>query len=317
MKKEDLRIVYFGNPEYAVQPLRDLVESGYSVVGVVTNPDGVMRKGKKVSQETPVKTCAKSLGIQTILQPHSLMDPGFLGDLQKLKANLQVVVAFKILPDIVWGMPKFGTINAHASLLPRFRGAAPIERAIMAGETETGVTVFQLKHDVDTGDIIDSVGIEISDTDDAGTISLKLSELSGQMIISALEELQENSKFILSKQGEEPDPKYRVAPKIHLADRIIDWDQPTVKLWNFVRALSPNYGALTKISGKTVKILKVDPEEITKPDIGRPGTIATDKKTWLKFRTRDGYLAVKVLQVEGKKVMTIKEFLNGYARNLL
>lgn len=316
MKKEDLRIVYFGNPEYAVQPLRDLVESRCSVVGVVTNPDGVMRKGKKVSQETPVKACAKSLGIQTILQPHSLTDPEFLGDLQKLKANLQVVVAFKILPDIVWGMPKFGTINAHASLLPRFRGAAPIERAIMAGETKTGVTVFQLKHDVDTGDIIDSVGIEISDTDDAGTISLKLSELSGLMILSAIEELLKNSKFTLSKQGEEPEPKYRVAPKIHLADRIIDWDQPTVKLWNFVRALSPAYGALTKISGKTVKILKIGPE-VTKTDTTRPGTIATDKKTWLKFRTRDGYLAVKVLQVEGKKVMTIKEFLNGYARNLL
>lgn len=304
-----MRIIFMGTPDFAVASLAALIKENYNVVAVVTAPDRPAGRGQKL-RESAVKEYAKSQNIP-VLQPEKLRNPEFLEELKSFKADLQVVVAFRMLPEVVWNMPEYGTINVHASLLPQYRGAAPINHAIINGEKETGVTTFLLNHQIDTGHILLNKKIEISQDDDAGTLHDKLMHLGASLLTETLEGISENK---LKPQPQEyfiKDENLKHAPKIFREDCKIHWQQETAEVYNQIRGLSPYPGAFSELEGKNIKIYKSRPalEEHTK----KPGVLWTDGKSFLKVATLDGFIEVLELQLQGKKRMETTEFLRGHS----
>jgi len=299
-----MRIVFMGTPDFAVASLAALVDAGFEIVAVVTAADKPAGRGQKVS-ESAVKKYAVEKGLK-VLQPVKLKDPEFIAELQALKADLQVVVAFRMLPEMVWNMPPKGTINLHGSLLPQYRGAAPINHAIINGETESGVTTFFLKHEIDTGDIIEARKVAIKETDTAGDLHDQLMYTGAQLLVDTVKAI-EKGEYKEQPQSEAENLKH--APKIFKDFCKIDWNQPLLNIYNLVRGLSPYPTAFTQLNDKTLKIFKAE-MEIAAPEVN-PGEFLTDGKTFLKFAAKDGFLKLTDLQYEGKKRMTVEEFLRG------
>lgn len=301
--KKTLRIVYMGTPEFAVASLKALVEGGYNVVGVITMPDKPVGRHGSVLQASPVKQYAEQKGL-TVLQPERLKDEAFLEELHALKADLQIVVAFRMLPEAVWSMPPLGTFNAHASLLPKYRGAAPINWAIIRGEHETGITTFMLKHEIDTGDIIEQVRVPILENDNAGTLHDRLMSLSASLVTDTVNRIIDGTLTTRPQM----DAEATDAPKIFRETCKIDWTRPTVEVHNFIRGLSPYPGAWTILGGKVLKIFECTGHT---GDHEIPGTLYSDGRDVLEFSTSDGVIRVNTLQMEGKKRMATADFLRG------
>jgi methionyl-tRNA formyltransferase len=294
-----------GTPEFAVPSLEILVNNGVNVVAVVTAPDKPQGRGQKVIP-SPVKASALSHNIP-VLQPPNLKAPDFLAELKAYEADLQVVVAFRMLPEVVWSMPRLGTFNLHASLLPQYRGAAPINWAIINGEKETGVTTFFLKHDIDTGSIIFQEKEAIHDNDNAGTVYARLMQRGAHVVLKTVKALESGS-YEATPQSENAALKH--APKIFKETCEINWSQTSESVRNFIRGLSPHPTAWTVLAGKTFKIYsasivahKAEPEN--------PGAFTTDNKNYLYLKTIDGWISIDELQPEGKKRMAIQDFLRG------
>ena len=299
-----MKIVFMGTPDFAVASLSALVEAGFDVVGVVTAADKPAGRGQKL-QESAVKQYAIGKGIP-VLQPLKLKDPEFINELQNLKAELQVVVAFRMLPEVVWDMPSKGTINLHASLLPQYRGAAPINHAIINGEKESGVTTFFLKHEIDTGDVISSESVSIADDETAGDLHDKLMQVGAGLLVKTVTAI---TNLDYEEQPQPDVEELKHAPKIFKEDCLIDWNKANQAVYNMIRGLSPYPTAFTKLNDKTLKVFKAEMED-KEPGIASGGFL-TDGKTFLKFATRDGFIKLLDIQYEGKKRMTIEEFLRG------
>lgn len=314
MEKKDLRIVYMGTPEFAVESLKRLVEGGYNVVGVITMPDKPMGRHGSVLQPSPVKAYALSQGLK-VLQPEKLKDEAFLEELRALQADLQIVVAFRMLPEAVWQMPRLGTFNLHASLLPQYRGAAPINWAVINGDTETGITTFFLKHEIDTGEIIDQVRVPIADTDNVGVVYDRLMMLGGDLVLKTVDAiLAGNVKTIPQEMLSSTEP-LRPAPKIFKDTCHIDWTKGVKPVYDFIRGLSPYPAAWTELcepdsSPVTMKIYESSKEFVE--HTFAPGTILTDKKTYFKVASTDGFVHLLSVQLAGKKRMNVTDFLRGY-----
>lgn len=314
MEKKDLRIVYMGTPEFAVESLKRLVEGGYQVVGVITMPDKPMGRHGSVLQPSPVKQYAVSQGLK-VLQPEKLKDEAFLEELRALKADLQIVVAFRMLPEVVWNMPRLGTFNLHASLLPQYRGAAPINWAVINGETETGITTFFLKHEIDTGEIIDQVRVPIADTDNVEVVYDKLMKLGGDLVVKTVDAILEGNIKTISQEQLARAEELRPAPKIFKETCRIDWNAGVKKVYDFVRGLSPYPAAWTELhQGEAAPMsLKIfETEKVFTPHTLKPGTVVTDKKTYFHIASTDGFLRILSLQLAGKKRMSVADFLRGY-----
>ncbi|WP_231490050.1 methionyl-tRNA formyltransferase [Pedobacter sp. Leaf170] len=299
-----MKIVFMGTPDFAVASLDALVRANFDVVAVVTAADKPAGRGQKLS-ESAVKKYAVEKNIP-VLQPEKLKNPEFLAQLKSFNADLQVVVAFRMLPEVVWAMPPKGTINLHGSLLPQYRGAAPINHAIINGEKESGVTTFFLTHEIDTGDIIQSANVAIESTDTAGDLHDKLMNVGASLLVKTVTAIAEGN------YQEQPQPQSDVlkhAPKIFKEDCKVDWNKPSLEVFNFIRGLSPYPTAFTLLNDKTLKIFKVDIEE-KEPAIAAGGFL-TDGKTFLKFATKDGFIKLQDIQYEGKKRMPIEDFLRG------
>lgn len=306
----DIRIVFMGTPEFAVASLDALVNAGCNVVGVITAPDKPAGRGMQL-QRSAVKKYAVEKGLH-ILQPEKLKNPQFLEELRSLRADLQIVVAFRMLPEAVWNMPPMGTVNVHGSLLPQYRGAAPINWAIINGEKETGVTTFKLKHEIDTGDVLLQERIPIGENETAGEVHDKMKEVGAQLLVKTVKGLADESLTEKPQQSLLESVSFTLnhAPKIFTETCKIDFSKSADEVHNLVRGLSPYPGAFTQLQGKMLKIFRSEKEESNQQLV--PGEFATDKKTYLKFTCSDGHIQVKELQLEGKKKMTTEEFLRGY-----
>ena len=293
-----------GTPEFAVPSLKSLVESNSNVVAVITVPDKPAGRGQKQTA-SPVKLYAESQGIP-VLQPEKLKNPAFLEELRSYQADLQVVVAFRMLPEVVWSMPPKGTFNLHSSLLPQYRGAAPINWAVINGETETGVTTFFIEQDIDTGKIIYQDREPIYPHDDAGSLYERLMEKGAKLVVKTVQAIEAGN---YPQEPQDEPVEIRSAPKIFRETCEIDWQKPAAQIHNFIRGLSPYPAAWTTINGLSCKIFKSNVVDF--PENDTPGQFRTDGKSYLHFRTGDGWLAVEVLQLEGKKRMEIEDFLRG------
>lgn len=315
MKKEDLRIVYMGTPEFAVESLRALVEGGYTVVGVVTMPDKPIGKHQSTLQSSPVKQYAESKGIP-VLQPEKLKEEAFLTELKALRADLQIVVAFRMLPEVVWNMPPYGTFNLHASLLPQYRGAAPINWAVINGETETGVTTFFLTHEIDTGKIILQKRIPIADTDDVGIVHDALMRTGAGLVTETVDRILSGEVNTIPQEQLFSDrSELRMAPKIFKDTCRINWNQTTKKGYDFIRGLSPYPAAWTELVSPdgNKQILKIYQTEKLPANHTFPvGTILSDNKSVVDIAVPDGYIRLLSVQLAGKKRMNVKDFLNGF-----
>lgn len=300
---ENLRIIFMGTPEFAVASLEILVQNKINVVAVITAPDKPQGRGQKIVF-SPVKECALKHNLN-VLQPTNLKAPEFVEHLRSLKADLQIVVAFRMLPEVVWNMPVVGTFNLHASLLPQYRGAAPINWAIINGEKETGVTTFFLQHDIDTGSIIFQETESISSGDTAGTLYERLMSKGAKLVLRTVQAIA--SKNYTSTPQQETSAKH--APKIFKETCEINWNQNTTSVINFVRGLSPYPSAWANISGKVFKIHKISGTSSQADK--KPGEIESDGKNSLLVKTLDGWISVDELQPEGKKKMNIQEFFRG------
>jgi len=328
MKKlEELRIVFMGTPEFAVASLDKLVMAGCNIVAVITAPDKPSGRGMDM-QQSDVKKYALQKGLY-ILQPEKLKNPEFLSVLKELKADIQIVVAFRMLPALVWDMPPMGTINLHGSLLPQYRGAAPINWAIINGEKQTGVTTFRLLHEIDTGNILLQQSFDIDPTETAGEVHDRMKIIGADLLLKTIGEL---AKGILTEQSQEPvanklatietvgiiknsssspfEISLKHAPKIFTDTCKIDWGKRVADVYNLIRGLSPYPAAFTFLDDKKMKIFKGE-KVVSKPTIVA-GEFETDKKTFLNFACADGYISIKELQIEGKKKMMIEDFLRGY-----
>jgi methionyl-tRNA formyltransferase len=316
MTKEELRIVYMGTPDFAVESLKALVEGGYNVVGVVTMPDKPIGRHGSVLQASPVKQYAIEKGLK-VLQPVKLKDEAFVEELRSLNADLQIVVAFRMLPEVVWNMPRLGTFNLHASLLPQYRGAAPINWAVINGDTETGITTFFLQHEIDTGRVIQQVKVPISDTDNVGDVHDRLMMLGGQLVVETVDNIINGTVTSVEQddmlaEGE----ALRPAPKIFHDTCRIDWKGMNMKqIYDFIRGLSPYPAAWTElVNGDKVLSVKIFEAEKIPADSSQynRGAILTDGKSEVKVAVDGGYVRVKTLQIAGKKKMQTEEFLRGY-----
>jgi methionyl-tRNA formyltransferase len=301
----DLRVIFMGTPEFAVPSLEILIQHHINVVAVITAPDKPQGRGQKITY-SPVKECALKYNIP-VLQPMNLKAPEFIEELKLYQANLQIVVAFRMLPEVVWSMPKFGTFNLHASLLPQYRGAAPINWAIINGEKETGVTTFFLKHDIDTGSIIFQEKEQIHPEDNVGTLYERLMNKGSALVLKTVQAIAAGSYPSLP-QPENINIKH--APKIFKETCEINWNQSSEQIRNFVRGLSPYPGAWCSFGDKTFKIFTVSIAE-KKEGLQKPGEFITDNKNYLNFKTMDGWIAIDELQPEGKRKMAIQEFFRG------
>lgn len=302
-----MRIIFMGTPDFAVASLRALIESGENVVAVVTAPDKPAGRGQKL-QQSAVKQYALSKDLP-VLQPEKLRDPAFLEELRSYQADLQVVVAFRMLPEVVWNMPPLGTINVHASLLPQYRGAAPINHAIINGEKESGVTTFLLQHEIDTGHILLSARVDIDEHDTAGLLHDKLMQLGAETLLKTIKGLREGTLTPIP-QEDITNSALNHAPKIFKEDCQIDWHKNSKQVYNHIRGLSPYPAAFTHLDDKILKIYEAEKQIAAHQNA--PGSYESDGKTFLRFATADGYINVLSLQIEGKKRMTIEEFLRGY-----
>lgn len=314
MDKKDLRIVYMGTPEFAVESLKRLVEGGYNIVGVITMPDKPMGRHGSVLQPSPVKQYAVSQGLK-VLQPEKLKNEEFVAELRSLNADLQIVVAFRMLPEVVWSMPRLGTFNLHASLLPQYRGAAPINWAVINGDTETGITTFFLKHEIDTGEVIDQVRVPIADTDNVEVVYERLMRLGGDLVLKTVDAILEGSVKTIPQEELAQVGELRPAPKIFKETCRIDWTIGVKRIYDFVRGLSPYPAAWTELyqEGADPIMLKIfETEKLFCEHSLAPGTIVTDCKTYFKIASSDGYVNVLSLQLAGKKRMEINDFLRGY-----
>ena len=314
MDKKDLRIVYMVTPEFAVESLKRLVEGGYNIVGVITMPDKPMGRHGSVLQPSPVKQYAVSQGLK-VLQPEKLKNEEFVAELRSLNADLQIVVAFRMLPEVVWSMPRLGTFNLHASLLPQYRGAAPINWAVINGDTETGITTFFLKHEIDTGEIIDQVRVPIADTDNVEVVYERLMRLGGDLVLKTVDAILEGSVKTIPQEELAQVGELRPAPKIFKETCRIDWTIGVKRIYDFVRGLSPYPAAWTELyqEGADPIMLKIfETEKLFCEHSLAPGTIVTDCKTYFKIASSDGYVNVLSLQLAGKKRMEINDFLRGY-----
>lgn len=295
-----------GTPDFAVASLKALLDAGFEVVGVVTAPDKPAGRGQKLV-ESAVKKAAVAAGIP-VLQPEKLRSPEFLDHLQKLNADLHVVVAFRMLPEVVWNMPPKGTVNVHGSLLPAYRGAAPINRAILNGETETGVTTFFLQQEIDTGNILFTERADIAQDTTAGELHDQLMAIGARLIVKTVRAIADNT-YTETPQIIDPSIDYPKAPKLHREDCFIRWSRPVDQVYNQIRGLSPYPAAYTTFQDKTLKIYK---GRIVNRDPGiGPGAFLSDGKKTLEFACTDGFIAVEELQLEGKKRMGVEEFLRG------
>ena len=315
MKKEDLRIVYMGTPDFAVESLRALVEGGYNVVGVITMPDKPMGRHGSVLQPSAVKQYAVSVGLP-VLQPEKLKDEAFLEELRALRADLQIVVAFRMLPEVVWNMPRLGTFNLHASLLPQYRGAAPINWAVINGDTETGITTFFLKHEIDTGEVIQQVHVPIADTDNVEVVHDKLMVLGGKLVLETVDAILNGTVKPIPQEEMAVVGELRPAPKIFKETCRIDWNQPVKKIYDFIRGLSPYPAAwselITSEEGAAVVVKIFESEKIYESHQLATGTIVTDGKKFMKVAVPDGFVSILSLQLPGKKRLKIDELLRGY-----
>ncbi|MCB0508199.1 MAG: methionyl-tRNA formyltransferase [Bacteroidetes bacterium] len=301
-----------GTPDFAVPSLDILIQQNYKVVGVITTPDKPAGRGQQL-QQSAVKKYALEKNLN-VLQPEKLKNPDFIEELKALNANLFVVVAFRMLPEIVWQMPEYGTFNLHASLLPQYRGAAPINWAVINGEKETGVTTFFLQHEIDTGNIILQEKININDNDNAGNVHDKLMHIGADAVLKTVQQIEQNNvqeqtqnNFINNLN------EIKHAPKLFKETCKIDWNQPAKKIHNLIRGLAPFPTAFTNINGKQLKIFssKISDRKNENANI-EIGNIYSDNKTFLSFRCADTYLDVLEVQLEGKKKMKIEDFLRGY-----
>ncbi|MBO7607080.1 MAG: methionyl-tRNA formyltransferase [Paludibacteraceae bacterium] len=313
MEKKDLRIVYMGTPDFAVEPLKKLVEGGYNVVGCITMPDKPAGRGHKI-QFSPVKEYAIEKGIP-LLQPEKLKDETFQADLKAWNADLQIVVAFRMLPESVWNMPRLGTFNLHASLLPQYRGAAPINWAVINGEKETGVTTFFLTHDIDTGNIILQEKIKIDESDNVGTVHDRLMTIGAELVTKTVDKILDGSvtttqQSVLYKDLSELKP----APKIFKETCKIDFNEKAQRIHNLVRGLSPYPAAWCELldrQGNATAIKVFETEILNSKTGGEPGTFTYDKKS-IDVTTGEGTIRIKTLQYPGKKRLSAEEFLRGF-----
>lgn len=314
MKKEDLRIVYMGTPEFAVESLKRLVEGDYNVVGVITMPDKPVGRHASVLQPSPVKEYAIAQGLP-VLQPERLKDETFVEQLRALKADLQIVVAFRMLPEIVWNMPRLGTFNLHASLLPQYRGAAPINWAVINGDTETGITTFFLTHEIDTGKVIQQVKVPIEETDDVEEVHDKLMHLGGNLVLETVDAILEDRVKPIPQEQMTQQNELRPAPKIFKETCRINWEQPAKKVYDFIRGLSPYPSAWTELCypdgmSAIVKIYKT--EKLLQIHSLPIGTVVSDGKTYFRAAVKDGFIDIESLQLAGKKRLSVVEFLRGF-----
>ena len=312
-----------GTPDFAVESLRALIEGGYNVVGVITMPDKPMGRHGSVLQPSPVKKYYLEQHLDekgvALLQPEKLKDETFVNQLRLLKADLQIVVAFRMLPEVVWAMPSMGTFNLHASLLPQYRGAAPINWAVINGETETGITTFFLQHEIDTGRVIQQVRVPIAETDNVGDVHDRLMLLGGKLVTETVDNILAGTitpidqRVMVDSVGE-----LKPAPKIFRDTCHIDWSQPVKRVYDFVRGLSPYPAAWTELledqtrPAIAVKIYKATIQEAGLAADTLPGTLRSNEKT-LSVRCADGWLQVEELQVAGKKRMATADFLRGFS----
>ncbi|MFC0516129.1 methionyl-tRNA formyltransferase [Mucilaginibacter angelicae] len=302
-----MRIIFMGTPQFAVTSLDALIKAGSDIVAVVTAPDKPAGRGQKVS-ESAVKQYAVANGLK-VLQPEKLKNEDFIAELKALHADLQVVVAFRMLPEAVWNMPAKGTINLHASLLPQYRGAAPINWALINGEKESGVTTFFLKHDIDTGNILFTEKITLTGSEDAGELHDRLMNKGAGLLVKTVKAV-ESGRYNEHPQSQLAEgTELRHAPKIFKDDCQIDWTQPALSIYNKIRGLSPVPTAYTELNGKNLKIYASE-YQLSEPAI-QPGDFLTDNKTYLKFAAKDGFVLLKDIQLEGKKRMGIEDFLRG------
>ncbi len=305
-----------GTPDFAVESLKCLVEGGYNVVGVVTMPDKPMGRHGSVLQPSPVKQYAVEKGLR-VLQPEKLKDPAFVEDLRSLNADLQIVVAFRMLPEVVWNMPRLGTFNLHASLLPQYRGAAPINWAVINGDKETGITTFFLKHEIDTGRVIQQVKVPIEDTDNVGDVHDKLMLLGGKLVTETVDNIVAGTITAVEQdemlaEGE----VLRPAPKIFHDTCRIDWQGKTMKqIYDFIRGLSPYPAAWTELQNadKTINVKVYEAVKISGDSSAwQVGTILSDGKSEIRVAVQDGFIGIKALQVAGKKKMQVVDFMRGF-----
>jgi methionyl-tRNA formyltransferase len=301
----ELRIIFMGTPEFAVPSLEILLANKYNVVAVITAPDKPQGRGQKLTH-SPIKATALEHNIP-VLQPTNLKSEAFIRDLKGYEANLQVVVAFRMLPEVVWSMPSLGTFNLHASLLPQYRGAAPIHWAIINGEKETGVTTFFLRHEIDTGGILFQEKEPILEHDTVGTLYDRLMLKGAQLVHKTVKAIASGQYKALAQQAE---GTLHHAPKISKETCEINWNQPAEQVRNFVRGLSPYPAAWARIQGKIYKILSVSIDEKIAAQ-NEPGSINTDNKNYLCIKTLDGWISIAELQPEGKRKMNIREYFSG------
>lgn len=304
-----LTIVFMGTPEFAVASLNALVNEGYNIVGVVTAPDKPSGRGMQLN-ESAVKKYATDKGLK-ILQPEKLKNTEFINELKLLNADLQIVVAFRMLPGIVWNMPPMGTINVHASLLPQYRGAAPINWAIINGEKETGITTFKLQQEIDTGNILLQEKIEIGENETAGELHDKLKTLGANVLVKTIQQIESgNIKEYKQSEIRNPESEIKHAPKIFTETCKIDWNNKAEDIFNLIRGLSPSPCAFTYLHNKMLKIFYGKKENINHklPN----GDVASDGKKYLKFSCADGFINCTDIQLQGKKRMNVEDFLRGY-----
>ena len=294
-----------GTPDFAVPSLEILIENKYEVAAIITAPDKPAGRGLKL-QTSPVKDVAVLHNIP-VLQPTSLKDPAFIEELKSYNANLQIVVAFRMLPETVWNMPEIGTFNLHASLLPQYRGAAPINWAIINGEKETGCTTFFLQHEIDTGDILFSEKEPIGEDDNFEELYNRLKVKGAGLVLKTVQSIEKEN---YTPQPQQYSDTLKSAPKIHKETCKIDWSKSADEIRNFIRGLSPYPAAWTELNGKTLKIFKT--KKVSDSSTKAPGEIESDQKTYIHYHTGHGTLAILELQLEGKKRMTVEEFLRGY-----
>ena len=312
MEPKSLRIVFMGTPEFASTSLRRLVEEGYNVVAVVTTPDKPAGRGQKMHQ-SDVKLTALELGLP-ILQPEKLRDEAFLASLKELNPDLGVVIAFRMLPEVVWAMPKFGTFNLHASLLPEYRGAAPINWAIINGEKRTGVTTFLLNHEIDKGNIIEQESIDILPEDNIGSLYDKLMNIGSGLVTRTVDKIAEGG-YTTIEQMHIDENTLKPAPKIFKEDCRIDWSKGAESIHNLVRGLSPYPAAWSAlyVDGQECGSMKIFTTHIEQANVNvTPGTVRTDGKSYVAVAAADGWVYIDEVQMAGKRRMAIKELLLGW-----
>ena len=314
MTGKELRIVFMGTPGFAVASLRALVENGYKVVGVITAPDKPAGRGKKLT-ESEVKKYAVEMGLK-VLQPEKLKNPEFLEELKSLQSDLQVVVAFRMLPEAVWNMPRLGTFNLHASLLPQYRGAAPLNWAIINGENKTGVTTFLLDHKIDTGKILFCREVQLGNNDKVGDLHDRLMEIGAELVLETVEALAKGNVKPIPQSDILDDTKIKHAPKIFKEDCKIDWTKDVETVRNLIRGLSPFPAAwanlVHKESGRTISCKIFFAEPVIADETTKPGTIDSDDETYLNVACGGGWIEITDLQLSGKKRIETADFLRGF-----